>query len=238
MRRIIGDAPRIVRRGVSPNDLGVAMEKQLDPSNPLHANIRAALTCGLQGLLRSAELCSKNGVFDAQRTIRRCDINSLTQSQLILMISPCKNMKNLGGRNCPLVIGSGGEFIDAVAEVTNLLKVNPVDSRSLETTPLFWDTYTNRPLTYDLILSTIRSLMASVGQDASHGTNSLRIRGATALFAAGANETVIRTMGPWSSDIHQLYVRACFEQCCDWTRKAGSTKVSDLAGTFDEVADY
>ena len=137
------------------------------------------------------------------------------------------------------MIGSGGEFIDAVAEVTNFLKVDPVDFRSLETTPLFRDPYTNRPLTYDLVLTTIRSLMASVGQDASQfGTHSLRIGGATALFAAGANETVIRTMGRWSSDIHQLYVRACFEQCCDWTRKSGSTKVSDLAGTFDEVADY
>ena len=29
----------------------------------------------------------------------------------------------------------------------------------------------------------------------------------TALFAAGANETVIRTMGRWSSDLHRLYVR-------------------------------
>jgi hypothetical protein len=36
----------------------------------------------------------------------------------------------------------------------------------------------------------------------------MRIGGATALFAAGANETVIRTMGRWSSDLHRLYVRA------------------------------
>ena len=44
-------------------------------------------------------------------------------------------------------------------------------------------------------------------------------------------------MGRWSSDLHRLYVRACFEQCVDWTRRAGSTQVSDLAGTFDEVDD-
>ena len=70
------------------------------------------------------------------------------------------------------------------------------------------------------------------------GSHSYRIGGATALFAAGANETVIRTMGRWSSDLHRLYVRACFEQCVDWTRRAGSTSVSDLSGTFDEVDYY
>ena len=84
-----------------------------------------------------------------------------------------------------------------------------------------------------------RQLMAVIGEDPMQfGTHSYRIGGATALFAAGANETVIRTMGRWSSDLHRLYVRACFEQCVDWTRRAGSTGFSDLAGTFDEVYYY
>ena len=86
---------------------------------------------------------------------------------------------------------------------------------------------------------TIKELMMAIGEEPSQfGTHSLRIGGATALFAAGANETVIRTMGRWSSDLHRLYVRACFEQCCEWTRKAGSTQVSDVAGEFDEVDSY
>ena len=29
-----------------------------------------------------------------------------------------------------------------------------------------------------------------------------------------------------------------FEQCVDWTRRAGSAQVSDLSGTFDEVDFY
>ena len=84
-----------------------------------------------------------------------------------------------------------------------------------------------------------RYLMRSVGEnDLQFGTHSYRIGGATALFAAGANETVIRTMGRWCSDIHQLYVRACFENCCEWTRRAGSESVTDVAQIFDEVDDY
>jgi hypothetical protein len=49
---------------------------------------------------------------------------------------------------------------------------------------------------------------------------------------------VIRTMGRWSSDIHRLYVRACFERCVEWTKMAGSTALHDLAHDFDEVDDY
>ena len=44
-------------------------------------------------------------------------------------------------------------------------------------------------------------------------------------------------MGRWSSDIHRLYVRACFERCCEWTRKAGSTKLTDVARIFDDGED-
>ena len=61
---------------------------------------------------------------------------------------------------------------------------------------------------------------------------------ATALFAAGADPTVIRTMGRWSSDCYRLYVRACFEKTLDWTRICGSATVSDVAQEFAEVDSY
>ena len=64
------------------------------------------------------------------------------------------------------------------------------------------------------------------------------IGGATALFTAGANETVIRTMGRWSSDLHRLYVRCCFEQCRDWSAKLGSVDFTAAVEAFDEVDDY
>jgi hypothetical protein len=53
---------------------------------------------------------------------------------------------------------------------------------------------------------------------------------ATTLFAAGADATVIRTMGRWSSDIYRLYVRACFSQTIAWSRQAG------LLGRLDRRA--
>ena len=57
------------------------------------------------------------------------------------------------------------------------------------------------------------------------------------MYTAGATETVIHAMGRWSLDIHRLYVQACFEQCCDWTRKAGSQLVNCVPD-FTEVDDY
>ena len=82
--------------------------------------------------------------------------------------------------------------------------------------------------------------MNAIGENpAEFGTHSLRIGGATALFAAGADPTVIRTLGRWSSDLYKLYVRACFEKSIEWSRIAGSQAVHDVAGQhYDEVADY
>ena len=70
------------------------------------------------------------------------------------------------------------------------------------------------------------------------GAHSLRIGGATALFKAGASQIDIMTMGRWSSDCYRLYVRACFGHAVEWSRKAGSTSVDDVAEEYKEVDCY
>ena len=57
LRRIIGEAPRAIRRGIAPQMLKRAMDLCLDPNSPRDANVRAALAVALQGLLRSKEYC-------------------------------------------------------------------------------------------------------------------------------------------------------------------------------------
>ena len=121
-----------------------------------------------------------------------------------------------------------------------MLRVDPIlPGQDPRRVPLFRTAGTVEPLRTERVMDITRRLMLSIGEDPSQfGTHSFRIGSATALLAAGADETVIRTMGRWCSDIHQLYVRACYERCCEWTRKCGSTSVTDVALTFDEVADY
>ena len=132
------------------------------------------------------------------------------------------------------------EFIDAVWEVHNMLRVDPIaDGVNPALVPLFRVAGTREPLRSDFIRDETKRLMRAIGEDPTvFNTHSYRIGGATALFAAGADMTVIKTMGRWASDIYQLYVRACMERCCHWTRLAGSTRVTDVAKTIDEVDDY
>ena len=239
LRRVYGDPEVKLRRGFAPQALRKAMDMLLDPAKPVHANIRAAIALGFQGLLRSAEFTVKSSRhFNPQMHLTRADLKVLDAEKLVVMMAPCKNMKHLGGKTSPLVIGGGGTFIDAVAELRNLLAVDPTPLGKENVTPLFRDPHSNSPLCYDELLKILRTLMLQIGEDPDQfGTHSLRIGGATALFAAGADETVIRTMGRWSSDIHRLYVRACFERCCDWTKKAGSVTVTDVSCVFDDGED-
>ena len=217
------------------------MDLCLDPAVPAHANIRAALSLALQGLLRGKEFTVDEGKrLNSARNLTRADVRVLTESQLVVMMLPCKNMRHLNGKTVPLAIGAGGEFIDAVAEMRNMLRVDPTPDGAAATTPLFRDVETNEPLRTDALRRLLKLLMMTIGEDPREfGLHSLRIGGATALFAAGATPIVIRTMGRWSSDCYRLYVRACYEQTLYWSARCGSTQVRDLAGQWcDEVSYY
>lgn len=231
LRRLHGGSVRPIRKGFAPQLLRRAMDRLLDPANPLHANVRAALSTATQGLLRSAEFCGDQG----KDTLRRSDIVALNQHELRVMVHQCKNTNRLHGKSHELLIGAGGTFIDAVAEMENLLKVDPAAG----TAPLFRDPNTNKPLSYEYILSMTRQLAVAVGESPDlYGTHSFRIAGATALFNAGASDTVVRMMGRWSSDVYRIYLRACKEQCRAWSCTAGSTACSQLGFQFDEVDFY
>ena len=155
------------------------------------------------------------------------------------MMRPCKNMRHLNGKTVPLAVGAGGNFIDAVWEMNNLLRVDPIPASRMAKTPMFRDPATNDALRSGAMRRLTRVLMASIGEAPSQfGLHSYRIGGATALFAAGATPLTIRMMGRWSSDCYRLYVRACYEQTLEWTAKCGSTKVHDLAGEFGQEVDF
>lgn len=239
LRRIVGASPEKVRRGVAAQALRRAMDIMLDPSNPRDANIRAALASAFQGLMRSYEYCDtgkgpRGTKAVLSRIPTRKDLKVLTAERLVFMMCPCKNMKHLSGKTVPLVIGGGGTYIDAAAEMLNLMKVDPTPSGiDPGRVPLFRDPGTNAPIQADALRRMIKNLMAAVGEDPGQfGTHSLRIGGATALFAQGATPMVIRTMGRWSSDCYRLYVRACYQSSLSWTAAAGSAEVEDIEGPF------
>ena len=164
--------------------------------------------------------------------------------RLVVMMRPCKNMQHLSGKTVPLIIGAGGGFVDAVREMRNLARLlGPCSPDAAAFTPLFQMPSNSAggftALTTQRVREWTRMLMGSIGEQPSQfGTHSYRIGGATALFAAGADPTIIRTMGRWSSDCYRLYVRACFGQTLEWSRRCGSQTVSDVAAEFEEVDSY
>ena len=237
LTRIHGDGARRVRRGLRARDLRVAMDLLLDPRVPEHANMRAALATAWQGLLRGAEFTTDKQ-WDSELDLARGDVAALSALRFVLMMRPSKNMNHLKGKTVPLVIGAGGQFIDAVAEMQNMLEVDPSMAGKEASTPLFRDRW-GKALTGTHMRNWIKAAMNTIGLNPDQfGLHSLRIGGATALFAAGADPLVIRTMGRWSSDCYRLYVRACFSQTQGWTRIAGSTQADDIAGEFEEVDSY
>ena len=166
----------------------------------------------------------------------RSDIATLTKDRLVFFMRPAKNMRHVKHKTVPIVIGAGGEIIDAHAEVLRMLELDPTPTGREGVTPMFrkedGDAYTT-----DEVRDLVRLLMTAIGEDAlEFGAHSLRIGGATALFAAGADPIHIKTMGRWSSDCWRLYVRACFEQSLQWTVRLGSQRVHDLHGTYEAAA--
>ena len=224
-----------LRRGIAPQDLRRGMDIAFPPVSAENCNIRAMLAIGVQGLMRGRELgCDER--FDAQRDIARGDISTITADRLAFFMRPAKNMRHRRGKTVPLVIGGGGEFLDACAEVRRMLEMDPTPAGKGEYTPMF-----RKPdgaaFTTDDIRAIVRQVAVAIGEDPLHfGAHSLRIGGATALFAAGADPLHIRTMGRWSSDCYRLYVRACFEQTLAWTRRLGSQQVHDVQGTYERSA--
>ena len=71
-------------RGIAPQMLKRAMDLCLDPNDPVHANIRAALSTALQGLLRSKEYTES----DKELMLTRADIVSITEHQMVIMMHP------------------------------------------------------------------------------------------------------------------------------------------------------
>ena len=228
-----------VRRGVAPQKLRKALDK-LFPSNGTseNANVRAMVTTAFQALLRGREVCSADGKsFNGELDLARGDIAALLEDRVVFFMRPAKNMRHTKGKTVPIVIGAGGELIDAHAEISEMLRLDPVARSAAADTPMFRRA-DGGAFTVAQLRDIVKALMRAVGEpEDEFGAHSLRIGGATALFAAGADPVHIKTMGRWSSDCWRLYVRACFESTLQWTRAAGSTPVNDVAGMKTVAAE-
>ena len=108
-----------------------AMDLILDPDDPLHANIRAALATAFQRLLRSAEYCSgKRGSLAKQRS----DLSALDSQKMVMMMCPCKSMTHLSGKTVPLVLDGNGNPVDTEKCTVTFIEEPPAHRGAAGTT--------------------------------------------------------------------------------------------------------
>ena len=64
-----------------------------------------------------------------------------------------------------------------------------------------------RPLTRQLLSSTVQSILHSAGYSYSYSSHSFRIGAATTVASHGIPNHLIKTLGQWSCDAYLLYIR-------------------------------
>ena len=152
-----------MRRGISPKQLREGMDIVYPPVTRENVNIRAMLSTGLQGLMRGRELGAE-GSFDHELDVARGDISTATAERLAFFCRPAKNMRHTRGKTVPIVIGGGGDFIDACAEVTRMLELDPTPPGRTATTPMFRKANGSAFVTDD-IRDIVRQICIAIGLD-------------------------------------------------------------------------
>lgn len=64
-----------------------------------------------------------------------------------------------------------------------------------------------RPLTRQLLSSTVQSILHSAGYSCSYSSHSFRIGAATIVTSRGIPNHLIKNLGRWSRDAYLLYIR-------------------------------
>ena len=83
--------------------------------------------------------------------------------------------------------------------------LNPV-SEPCVMGPLF--TFSDgHPLTRQKLSSTVQSILSAAGYSGVYSGHSFRISTATTAAAQGVPDHLIKTLGRWSSDAYQIYIR-------------------------------
>ena len=242
LHRMRGGKPaRRTRLALTPDKLAHAF-LFLDANDPLQANVRAALAVMLQGLLRGGEAGvsdKRAGDWAPHTHVTRGDV-TFDGGVMRIIFAPLKKESTLGAKTASLLIGvpeaHARPFVDATWEVQNMFAVDPVAEARWGATPMFRDPASGKALRVGQLNQWVQRLMEAIGETPSdYGSHSLRIGGATALFANGASELDIRLMGRWDSEIYRLYVRANARRMAQLARDMACVEVGP---TVEEFADW
>ena len=191
---------------------------QLLLSNPSFDNIMlwAALTLAFFGFLRVSEFtCS--GQFNPNIHITPKEITFLpskhtpTYMQIHLKVSKTDPFRS----GVTLSIGGTGSHICPVTAMSRYISILPTNQNG----PLF-RTESGKPLTRKCFTSLTRDLLKTMGVNPKHyASHSFRIGAATSAGAANMPSWLIKTLGRWTSDCYERYIKTPVTTLCQATRQ-------------------
>ena len=102
---------------------------------------------------------------------------------------------------CDIYLGIGNSEICSLAAIGSYLRVCREAPASLF---LFRD---GRPLLRQILAPKVQHILCSAGYSETYSGHSLRIGAATTEASCGVPDHLIKTLGHWSSDAYQVYIR-------------------------------
>lgn len=178
-----------------------AIQRSLDLSTRDHVMLWAACCIGFFGFLRAGEF-TVNAPFQSSlhMTVSDLQADSLVNPTCFKVRIKCSKTDpfRLG---CDIYLGRTEGAVCPIRALGHYLTV-----RGSAEGPLF--TFGDgRPLSRQQLSSTVQSILSAAGYSGVYSGHSFRIGAATTAAAQGVPDHLIKTLGRWSSDAYQIYIR-------------------------------
>lgn len=227
IRRAQGDSTR-PRLPITTTILKLLKSRLHASSIPYHDKrmLWAAFCTAFYGFLRSSEFTSPSpSAFDINQTLLRSDID-LQERRCLLKLKASKT--DPFRRGTTVTLTSITSSTCPVTALRNYVTAAMCTASHPPETPLF-HFQDGRFLTRHNLVESIRALLATSGIPSHHyASHSFRIGAATSAAAAGIPDWLIQTLGRWTSQCYQLYIRTPGSVIQDSFQQMASASVRDI----------
>ena len=177
--------------------------------------IWAAATLCFFGFFRSGEITiPTEKAFNNTKHLAWGDVAiDNTGDPQLLKVHLKKSKSDQLGKGVDVYIGKTGGPLCPVVAITQYMAI-----RGSKEGP-FFQFQNGHPLTKSLFTNKVREALTAIGlPEQNFAGHSFRIGAATAAASAGIEDSVIRTLGRWSSSAYLMYIRTPREQLASFSR--------------------
>jgi len=210
IRRVKGDGVQ-PKQAITPEIL-LAIVRIL-PAGDKFLAVWVAMLVGFYAFLRKSHLCVEGASLTwSVALLLRKHLVLVPSKYCILVTVTCSKTIQFQQRTHTILIqGVPGHLLDPYFWVSKYLSLVPAGPEQPAFGYVVDGAYV--ALSYSVLLSTMKGLLAQVGQQPEKfAGHSLRRGGATYAYHCGVNPLFIRIQGDWSSDAWLLYVGLRHEQ--------------------------